>query len=60
MGIAMVVEDLAKNLYWWMRNKKQGTDGTSGWWKAFGYAWVWVYLGWSLPKLMFPSFDCAT
>ena len=60
MGIVMVIEDLVKNMYWWMRNEKQGTDGTGGWWKVFGYVWVWAYLGWSLPKLIFPSFDCTS
>ena len=59
MGIAMVFEDVVKRMYWWIRGGQQGVDGkTSRWWRVFGYAWVWVYLGWSLPKLKFPMADC--
>jgi hypothetical protein len=59
MGFAIVFEDLIKSTYWWVRGGHQGGDKmTSGWWRIFGYIWVWMYLGWSLPKLVFPGIDC--
>jgi hypothetical protein len=59
MGTAVVIEDLLRRMYWWMRGGQQGTRPTSGWWKVFGYVWVWMFLGWSLPKIMFPMIDCS-
>src|SRR5215471_1501082 len=28
-------------------------------WRVFGYIWVWVYLAWSLPKLLFLNAACS-
>jgi hypothetical protein len=59
MGMAIVFEDLVKNMYWRMRGGEKGVDRVMNrWWKAFGYVWVWLYLGWSLPKIRFPEVDC--
>src|SRR5215469_4481488 len=56
MGAAVIIEDLS--IRWWMRRGRQGNRPKGGWWKVFGYVWVWTFLGWSLPKLMFPMIDC--
>lgn len=57
MGTALIIENLLKGMYWWMRGRQQG-NRTSGWWKVFGYVWVWMFFAWSLPKIMFPMVDC--
>ena len=59
MGTAVVIEDLLRRVYWWMRGGQQGKRPTGGWWKVFGYVWVWMFFGWSLPKIMFPMIDCS-
>ncbi len=58
MAMVMVFEDLLKSIYRWMRRGHQGERRTDGWSTVFGYIWVWSYLAWSLPKLMFPEIDC--
>lgn len=60
MGVAILFEDLIQRLYWWIRSGQKEMDrlAMSRWWRILGYIWVWVYLGWSLPKMFFPLVDC--
>ena len=59
MGVAICLEDLVKSIYSWVRGGQRERDKVlNGWRKVFGYVWVWVYLGWSLPKVVFPRIEC--
>ena len=54
MGFAVVFEDLVRRLF---------SEMKAGWqWerrgRALGYIWVWIYLAWSLPKVVFPNDAC--
>ena len=58
MGTAVISEDLLRRMYLWMTRRQQRNRPTGGWWKMFGYVWVWMFLVWSMPKIMFPMVDC--
>jgi hypothetical protein len=50
MGLAVAFEDLIR---WALSGIR-----TSRRWRILGYIWVWVYLAWSLPKVLFPNANC--
>lgn len=59
MGLAIVVEDFVKSMFWSIGPRRENLDRKSSrGWRVFGYVWVWTYLGWSLPKIRFPAVDC--
>src|SRR5207247_241392 len=51
MGFALIFEDLVR---WAFSGMVAGRR-----WRLFGYIWVWIYLAWSLPKMVFPNAACS-